>query len=639
MVQIRKYEEAFAGKVQPKLRQVYNLPNLVFSGMVDTLESDFDDEISLKFKEKDPADYEKVKKINAFWKAESNKMTPNARWQLKMRWDKHLAIMGGRSFQKTYAESSPDFKMNFDIVDYRYFHAEPKGGGNLENHLFCGEEGIFRTKEQLEKGAESGLYDKEQVKLIIERSQDREFKPELLEFGDKMSRFKAAGLETEANNYVGQAVFNLCEWALTYQGNRYYLLFDPWSKEWLRCEKLADVFSNDLWPWTSWATHPDPKVFWSKSYADDLYPIGDAVKQILDQEFTNRQKLNMGAKAYDVKYFPDAAKLDMAQYRPDALVPVTVPEGHSISDGIYNFTTPELKGSIDLINWIEQDLGKNSGITEISQAPSGAKGKSATIQYSLLQQATKRIGHKAKNYIECYQEIGLRFVNGLIDHLTEAQAIEMIGKDGMHWDLLTRGDLRLKKPYEVEIFNQTEEDKMNVLGKDQKIAALKMIIENPNLLQINNPKVVNEMIWKHVGGMNDDFIQEVMDVQNYSSKEVMAQADLACKLMAKGKEPEMCYDATPGWYMRIMWYEKRHQEELKEKSLLFFDYLEKHVDIIKQNMQSTMLFQQAQKTGQQSGEVPQGQPQGQPASQPQTPISKQQIPVHQRPDMNLAIAQ
>ena len=641
---IKEYENAYTGKTRTKLRQTFNLPNLVFSGMVDTLESDFDDEIALKFEENDPADYNGVKKINLVWKQEASSLRPNARWNLKMRWDKHLAILYGRAIQKTYAESQPEYKSVFDVVDLNYFHFEPTGGGNLETHLFCGEEGIFKTREALEDGAKEGYYSKEQIDKIFEKSGDADYKPMLEKaLGDKMNRFKAMGLDPAGFNYVGQEVYNLCEWGLTYKGIRYHLLFDAWTTEWVRCVELKDDFSSGLWPWTSWATHEDPKVFLSKSFADDLYTVGDAVKTLLDQELTNRQKRNLGAKGYDKAMFPDVAKLDAAQYRPDALVPVKVPEGKTIKDGIFLFETPELQGTINLVDWVERDLGKHAGVTEIQQA-GAQKGKGANVQYTLLQQAQKRIGSKSKSYKECYTEIGLRYMYGLIDNLTEPIAIKIIGKDGYGWDELTRKDLRLKKPFDVKIVNQTEEDKMNVLGKDQKIAALKMILESEILIQHNNPKTLNEMIWRDVGGMSDEFITEVTDLENYGQKDTLAEADKAIQLLIKGKTPELFMDATTGFVQRIHRFERANQNRLGiEKSKLFLDYIEQMMPIVEENMNyqagkiKAQNAMQGHPTGGEQPSPPGMPPQGQ--GQPQMPISRQQqAPMVSRPPSPTATA-
>lgn len=626
---IRIYEEAYLGKVRAQPRIMFNLPNLVFSGMIDALKSDLDEKISPKFEENAPEDFNSIRKLNAFWKVDSTSLRPEARWNLKVRMDKVNALFFGRGIQKTYAESTPKYRSNFEVVNPRSFHCEPKGGAILEKHLFCGEEDIWKSKADLEAGTKSGLYDAAQLKLILDKQKSSTYKDEMRgAYGDKLTRFEAMGMNAQTNSYVGEEMYNLCEWMLNKDGKRYYILFDPYSREWLRVEEWNKVFESGLLHWTSWATHEDPVLFWSKAYSDDLYPIGESVKNLMDQEFTNRVKRNLGAKGYDPRWFKDVAKLDDAQYRPDALVPVWVPEGKSIKDGIFQFETPELTGTINLINWVEQDLGKHSGITELNQQQKGVR---ANVQYSLLQQAQKRIGYQAQAYQECFQEISLRWVWGLIEHFNEKTAIKL----GVEWADFDRSDLRFKKGWEVRIVNQAEEDKLNVLGKDQKFKGFELLIGNPELIKTLNPKVLSETILRDVSGLSEDSIHTLMDMQNYGSKDVLAEADKAIATIRRGKTPELCYDATTAFLERIHRYERANHNSLSpEKQQMFQDYFNQHITIVQENMQSIAdkINLEKKMASQEQPEQPEqprqqtGQPRGIP----------QQAPMMARPQMAMS---
>lgn len=580
MNQIREYELAYIGKVQPKFRQQFNVPLPVFPGLVDTLQSDFDDPIQLTFQEQDAADYKKVKKINAAWQVETSSTRASAKWDLKLRWDRFLAILSGRGIQKYFASSDPEYKSNFEVVNYKFFHCEPHGGGHLENHLFCGQEKIQKTGEELEA---FDIYDQGQVKKLIAGA-STEFKQTLsFEHKRDFARFEALNLNTE-ENYVGQTVFSLVEWGLTYKGERYYLLFDPWTSTWLRCEKLKDIYSADLWPWTSWATHEDPEVFWSKCYCDDFIAISDAIGTLLNQELTNRQKQNLNAKAYDPNIFVDVAALDEAQYRPDALVEVNVPAGKTINQGIFEFKTPELKGTIEMIGWLEQSLSRQTGVDQINAQQLSKAGKTATVAYATLQQASKRIGHKAKAYIECYAEIGMRFVQGLKDHMKQPLAIKLLGESGYEWDIITRIDLNTKRDMDVKVKSTTELDKDNALGKDQRLNFLQTISANPILLQQFNAKWLGETAARDIGGYDDATIASAMDVQNYGDKEILSEASEAIQDLLSGKKPQLCYNANTAFMKKIVDFAINHKEVLGKKFDSFLDYADEHAMIASENM-------------------------------------------------------
>jgi len=48
---------------------------------------------------------------------------------------------------------------------------------------------------------------------------------------------------------------------------------------------------------------------------------------MFNQELTNREKRNFGARAYDKDMFKDVRKLDESMHRPDALVPADTKGG------------------------------------------------------------------------------------------------------------------------------------------------------------------------------------------------------------------------------------------------------------------------------------------------------------------------
>ena len=620
---IDKFEGAYNGRVKEKLRITFNTPFPVLSGMVDTLLADFDDPISLQFKENDPADYNAIKKVNAAWLNQKDSLDTDLMWDMKLRWDRRNAIFSGRGIQEYFCESDPDFKQRFDVIKLKDFIFEPKGGGHLENHLFCGVANFQRTEAQIQDNADCGYYDADNWEMLKKVHQDGDYKPETE--NDSLNQFlenyNSLGLDPKTNNYVGENVFYLVKMVLTHKGDRYYVVFDPWTQLALRAEKLKDVTESNLFPWTSWATHEDPDNFLSKSYCDDFYPVHDIIGTLVSQELTNRAKQNMNARAYDPTMFPDIAKLDEASYRVDALVPFNSYGGtRKIGDGIYEFKTAELQGTINLVTWMEQELSKNTGVTEIQNAGAG-KGK-ANVQYSLLQQAQKRISYKAHSYSQCYIEIGLRYLWGLREHMPSSLMVQLSGPDGYGWDELRREEINFKKKPNVTILNLIEQDKMNVLGKDQKMQAIDKIVSNEALAGTLNPKKLSEIILRDVGGWDDQAIFELMDTQNFASKNVMVEADKAIQSLVKGKMPDICFTANIGFLQRLLQFEKTHHVTLgEEKGLMFHQYIAQCSPIVMENMLALAVQLKLQQ-GQPIGEG-QLQPTPQQPQANQMPINRQ----------------
>ena len=73
--QIQKYRDLYAGKVQRKFRQPFNVVLPVFAGMLDTLASDLNDDLSLDIGYHNPADYMSIEKIKRLWEQETSSLS------------------------------------------------------------------------------------------------------------------------------------------------------------------------------------------------------------------------------------------------------------------------------------------------------------------------------------------------------------------------------------------------------------------------------------------------------------------------------------------------------------------------------------------------------------------------------------
>lgn len=583
MAQVRKYEDLYFNKTEKKLRIQFDVTLPVMSGMIDTILANVNDPIRLKFVEQEPADYLSARKITAAWEIESSSQRPGAKWDQKDRWDKRLAMFYGRGVKKYSASSDGGrYESSLEVVDPNDFHCEPKGGGHLENHLFCGQEGIFKTREQLITSAQYGAYDALQVEQLIGKVATPGYKEEVATRAQgKFNRFKALGLDAESHNYVGQELFHLVEWAMTYKGERWYLLFDPITCIWVRFERLTDVFSSGLYPWVSWATHEDPKVFWSKSFADDIYPVAMSISTLYNQELTNRQKKNYGARAYDKDMFPNVEALDVASHRPDALVPADTKGGtRKISEGIYKFEIEGLNGTIDLIGWSDALLGRHVGVTPGSQG-TAEKDKKVSVYLGDQEEVSKRFTYRSASYSEAWGEIGLRYIQGLNDHLGEGLAIQLLGENGLEWDRLKRLDLKMKREPEIKIISSTKQNADNQRKVERKAKAWELLKDSPNI----NQKWKAEQILRDIGDYPDSEIALAMDVQNYGNKELMAEASAAIQDIIRGREPQLNYDADTAFMQKIVDFALAHRVALgMKKYTKMMDYVDLHTQIATENM-------------------------------------------------------
>jgi hypothetical protein len=579
---IQLYRGLYAGKVKRKFRQPHNIVLPAFSGLMDTVMADLNDDLSLDFREQEPADYLKVRKINPLWQMEVGSTAPNAKFAQKTRQDRSNALFSGRGFMMNYAVSDPEYKNCFEIFELEDAIFQPTGGAIWADHLYKGRTNIYRTVSQLKKAP----YDQAQVKELLNNSAKTDFDPKITGDENKaaLGKFKAMGLSPETADYIGEQQFKLAEMAITVDGIEYYILFSPWYRKWVRFAKLTEIFSAGIYPGASWATHEDNKNFLSKSYADDLYGVADAIHTLFNQEVTNREKSNYNARGYDVAFFPDVAKLDAAQTRPDALVPVTVPAGKKIEDGIFTFQTAQLSGTINLIQWIRQETGTDVGITDAAMGESQGVNKQATVMLAEQQTVAKRLLLRQSPYTEAMGEIGKLFIQGLKDHLPATRAIKLIGDAAEDWSEITRADLDLYSDVDVKIVSSSIDMRNSTLKKQARLKTLEMIGADPILPTIINPRWRAEELLRSGGEYDDSDIKMALDTKNYGDKEEIARAHEAIQIVLAGQKPQLYYGATTLLMQIIVDYASDNHNSLGPRYDTLIAFATAHQKIAAQNM-------------------------------------------------------
>jgi hypothetical protein len=577
-----KYWRLYDGKVDKKLRQLFNVAIPVFPGMVDTLNAQYDVPVDVDYQPGDPSDYFKVEKIKGAHRREVMNTATTSKWDSKLSLVRKHAIMEGRGIVEFSAYSQPEYSTSLDPILLRNFNFQPKGGRVLENHLFAGREDIEKTQYDLVTGAANGLYDKDQVKILIERSGQSDWLPfDDRSMGDKLARFKPLGLDPSNHSYVGQSVFKLASQILQIRGKRYYLCFHPWTRTWLRFERWSEMCTSDEYPWKTYATHEDEENFLSKSYGDDLYPAADAIVALFNQELTNREKRNFGARAYDKDMFTDVRKLDEAQHRPDALVPADTKNGtRRISEGVYHFETPELNGSINLADWITGTLGRSTGATELAQGGVEDASKKASVTFAEQKSVSKRLGWGAQPFQTMMGDLGRAYVFGLKDHMPAKMAIRLMGEKGWDWDEITRLDLNTKQLPDVIIQSREQQKQESEMRKEKRIKALEMTADLPL-----NPKKKAEAALKDIGEYDDQEVAEFLDVQTYQDKKSLAKASEAIQAIKGGKTPPLWYGATTAFMQKLVDFATDNRAKYPKEYGIILKYAMEHTDIVRENIE------------------------------------------------------
>lgn len=594
--QIQESENLYFGIVEKSLRNPFNDCFPFMSGFIDTLHSKIDDPPKISFRQQELADLKKARKVTSAYNSQRDSTLPHARWALKDRWCKKYAEFSGVGVYKTYGEVvNGEFRFNLEVPDYYDFHCEPGGGGHLEYHLYCGQEGIFKTKEELEAGAEDGFYDAEQVGLVISKTSPQDYKENSDEQGQRLNRQQALQQDAETNNYVGQEQVKLVEWYLTYKGVRWYCLFDPRTMQWIRVKPLREIFSipkgcaDALWPFVMWQTHEDGRLAWSKAPADDARSIAKNINRLINQELYNREKNNAGQRGYDPEMIEDLEAL--SDWRPDGLVPVNTKGGtRQISEGIFEFKSPELNGTINLVTFLDAYSGQKMGSTPGSQGAAPADQK-VGIFFGEMEQIEDRIGTNNKSYSEAWAEIGRRFIIALKDKLESTEvAVSLMGSMGIEYETLTSADLESMREFDV-IVEGGSSQKMEAEARDaKKLEGLKSV-------QTVNPRWKDKEILK-ITGYSDEDLKEAFSEALPGTQELLAEAAEAMQLIELGGTPKLNRGATVAFMEFIKQYADDFTLKDPEKELMIsqkmYAYCDAHAIIVAQNM-SRMVEDQVQK--------------------------------------------
>lgn len=573
--QIQESEDAYMNKVKRQLKGRFNYPLPIIPGFVDSLKSKIDDTTDLRFKHGKESAYKAAQRVQGMWDRDFGDNAYNG-FSFQDRQAKTFAVFSGRGIMKYFANSVPGYQANLEAIDYYDFYCEPLGGAMLENHIFIGQDNIMRSKKQLVSRAESGVYYKESLaQLESSYVESYDIAKDSREYEDRFNRQRALGLTPQQYLYNVDKLYNLTEHYLVYEGERYYLLFDPRCKLPVRCCLLKEMFESDLYPYRSWATHEDLKNFWSKAPVDDIMPVADAIRNSFNEMMNNLQRRNWAQRAFDTKTFADPSLL---AWQPDGLVPA---QGNP-REGIYTFDVPDTTTiTVNIMSFLDSFIGQKTGITPGSQGDAG-KDKKVRVYFGELQQVADRLGLYNKSYSECWEGIGRLYVNGLLENLNGKEAIEIMGERGKQWDNIEKQDVRDfagSGRFSIMVVGRDSEQQVDEMRKQKRQASLDQIINAK--LPVNSQWLVENIL--RVGEFDEDEIHEAMDLDSYGQKELLSEAADAIEKILKGKQPQVNRGANAAFMQKIIDFATDEDIDDKMHTRLM-EYAMAHVDIARENM-------------------------------------------------------
>ena len=546
----------------------HNSPLPVMSGMIDTFLAKINDTISILFTPHGEEDNHKAEICTALWKHDSEVEY----FEQTDRIVKKNAALCGRGIYKVTGSANPSYKTCLIPVSHFLFHCEPLGGYSLDNHVFCGQDGIYKTAWDLEEGVKNKMYDKKDTEKLIALQGD-EFKGVSTNNLDFLNSTSANSLYEKESYYIGETHFNMTEWYMTYKGVRYYLLFEPQMKICIRCAKLKDILKSNKIPYVSFATHPELNVFWSKALADDIRPLAVEMRVLLNQTLDNIQKRNWAQKIVDVNAITDISSLG---YRADGIIPVDVRSGQTVQGAITLIETPDTTNStLALMNTLRGMLGQDTGVTAGAQGASDQKAVS--IYRGNMLEIADRFRKTGNEYQRAWKEIGERYLWNIKQYCSAKDAKKIIGAEAHDFNEDVIDEWRPKLDFIIQLESQD-------LAKKQaetrtKLDALALVQQLAPL----NQKAAGKQILIN-GGFGGQEAEILLSADGEIDTEIKSDAYRSIQQILEGKEPKMYYNATT-YFMQILFdyaTKKCENEKVSNKILM---YAQQHANIAAENMQ------------------------------------------------------
>jgi len=545
---------------------------------VHTLLSKIDNPLVFKFTKRKPSQLSRVELLNSLRRFDADRNF----WDLKDIVGKKQGIIYGRAIYAYYASSDEGYQSNLENVDVYDFLIDPACGGiDIENAFFMGRWGVVKTIKQLKDGVKNKIYNKEAVSRLIESGGNST--EENQEETNKRSRsYDQETIGDKENNNHNK--FKLWEWFTTFEGERYYILMDN-SGQWIRCEKLSDMFSNDMWPFWTWAAFPDLTEFWTPSYCDyarDLFLAQDAsIGQMLD----NADAINKPMRAVDVSAIDDVTKL---KYRKDGIIPVK--KGVDINRAYQTIITPSINTPIQVFEILEGIQEKASGVTAQAKGTADEKGKVGIYQGNEAAMAD-RFGLLNKSYSFGYKRFAKLYENGVKDHLIKKIAIEILGPNGVEVKQISKRDLYKKgDEYGITVEASNAEMMASKQDRNEKLAFLASEVNNPMI----NKKKSFEMR-ALISGLSEEDVRQLLDTNSYGNEKLMSEADRDLESLLMGEVIEINDAANNQYKQRMVDYLRDHKEDINDRQFFAISaYIDSLEDVIFRNEARKLVNEQSQ---------------------------------------------
>lgn len=545
---------------------------------VHTILSKIDNPLTFKYVKRKNSQLQRINYLNSLKRQDQD----TGNWDIKDIAGKKQASIYGRAIYSFYADSYEGYCAHLDNVDVYDFLIDPSAGGiDIERGMYMGDFGVVLTRQQIKDGVKDKIYLKTEVETLLEG--DGNSLDSSQEQTNKINRTQAQNVWKTQKEIGNKDKFKFWRWCTTYEGKRYYLLLSEKGGTAIRVSLLKDIFSSNLWPYWTWAAFPDLTEFWTPSFCDYVRDIFMAQAVSINQMLDNAEQINKPQKVVQVGAIENLAEL---RYRKNGLIKVK--KDIDIAKAFQEIRPPSINTPIQVFNLLDAIQEKASGVTAAAQgAAENDSGSKVAIYEGNQENSADRFGFLNRSYSFGYKRFATLYEWGVRDNLVKKTAVEMLGPDGIDIIMVSRRDIfRSGEKFGVMVEASNAELALSASEKKAKLeflAAMNGVQDNSGK-PVQNQKKAYE-IQAEIAGFDEETIRQLMDVSDFGTADLMAEADRDIERILDGEKVEPNEAADTAYKQRFVTYMLEHKEDIDEEQFqALADYVMALDPIIMRNM-------------------------------------------------------
>lgn len=536
---------------------------------ISTLLSKIDNSITFKYTKRKESQLMRVNRLNALKVIDQQ----NDDWDIKDLAGKEQMIVYGRAIFSYHASSVDKYKACLENIDVYDFLIDPSAGGiDLEKAMYMGNYGVVKMKSDLKAGIKRGDYLKAETERLIEGTGNS---TELnQEQSNKRNREVAQGTTAGNRNIGNPDKFIFWRWFTTFEGVRYYMLYEESSGAVIEIDELDNRFASGLFPYWSYARRPSLTEFWTPSPLDTVREIFYTQAVSINQAVDNSEQINKPQRAVNTSAIENLAEL---KYKKDGII--RIKGDIDINKAIQTLITPSINAPFEVFGILETIQEKASGLSGASKGI--AEEDKVGIYEGNQANAADRFGLYNKTYSFGYKRFAKLYECGVREHLTKKVAVDLIGPNGITQEEVTRRDIfRKNEEFGCMVESSQAETALSEVDKKNQLTFLAQNMQNP----VQNPKKAYE-ISAGIAGFNEEVIRELLDTADFGDAQLMSEADKDIEDLLDGKFVKPNLGATTAYKQRFVDFMMNNMDDMDdEQKQAFVTYVDSLEPIIMQNM-------------------------------------------------------